>query len=146
MMPTAAGLLKIKIFKNDVYDVTTVDCDVTKMFLSGDLNSMVDVVMWPNFGNSRISMREVTRKITFLEKWSWFKFNNLELALGMTWKYFISVAKGFKLELRRFWGIYPTFVEVTGEKLVGSLVAKLLHLNRVNMTVQFVPFGPASFV
>ena len=45
MMPTAAGLLKIKIFKNNVYDVTTVDYDVTKNFSSGDLNSMVDVVM-----------------------------------------------------------------------------------------------------
>ena len=45
MMPTAAGLLKNKIFKNNVYDVTTVDYDVTKIFSSGDLNSMVDVVM-----------------------------------------------------------------------------------------------------
>ena len=79
MVPTAAGLLKIKIFKNNVYDVTTVDYDVTKIFSSGDLNSMVDVVMWPNFGNSSISMREVTRKITFLESdpgsssiiWNW---------------------------------------------------------------------------
>ena len=44
-MPTAAGLLKIKIFKNNNYEVTTVNCDVTKKVLSGDLNSMVDVVM-----------------------------------------------------------------------------------------------------
>ena len=38
MMPTTAGLLKIKISKNKVYDVTN-------KVLSDDLNSMVDVVI-----------------------------------------------------------------------------------------------------
>ena len=52
MMSTTAGLLKIKISENKVYDVTN-------KVLSDDLNSMVDVVIWPNFGNSSISMREV---------------------------------------------------------------------------------------
>ena len=45
--------------------------------------------------------------------WSWFKFNNLGLALDIAFKFYGSVAKAFK-----FWGIIPTFVEVTGEKLV----------------------------
>ena len=56
--------------------------------------------------------------------WSWFKFNNLGLALGKNLKFYTSVAKGFKLKGRKFWGLISTFVEVTGEKLVvGGLFA-----------------------
>ena len=61
----------------------------------------------------------MTRETAFLEGWSWFKFNNLELAIGMNLKFYTSVAKGFKLKVREFYGLVPTFVEVTGEKLVG---------------------------
>ena len=52
--------------------------------------------MCPKFGKSRIPMREVfiasilsgfEKKIKFYEGCSWFKFNNLGLALGMTWKF-----------------------------------------------------------
>ena len=53
------GLLKIKVFWNKGYDVITSVCDVTNKILSCDSNYIVDVVMWPKFGNSRISMREV---------------------------------------------------------------------------------------
>ena len=49
---------------------------------------------------------------------SWFKFNNLGLALGMVLKFDTSVEKGLKLKVRRFWGLIPTFVEVTWEKQV----------------------------
>ena len=45
-------------------------------------------------------------------------FNNLGLALGTKLKSYTSVAKGLKLKVRKFWGLIPTFVEVTGEKLV----------------------------
>ena len=51
------GLLGIKIFWNKVYDVKIFVHDVTNKFLSGDWNYIVDVVMWPKFGNSSISMR-----------------------------------------------------------------------------------------
>ena len=61
----------------------------------------------------------MTRETAFFEGWSWFKFNNLELAIGMNLKFYTSVAKGFKLKVRKFYGLVPTFVEVTGEKLVG---------------------------
>ena len=47
-------------------------------------------------------------------------FNNLELALGLNLKFYTSVTKGLKLKVRRFGGLIPTFVEVTGEKLVGG--------------------------
>ena len=48
------------------------------------------------------------------------KFNNVGLALGMTWKFYNSVAKGSKLKVRKFCGLSLTFVEVTGEKLAGG--------------------------
>ena len=38
----------------------------------------------------------------------------------MTLKFYTSVAKGSKLKVRKFWGLSPTFVEVTAEKLVGA--------------------------
>ena len=48
--------------------------------------------------------KDLTRKTTFFEGWSWFKFNKLGLAL----------------KVRKFLGLIPTFVELTAEKLVGE--------------------------
>ena len=85
--------------------------------------------MWPKFGNSSISIREVIitsslkgfdQKNHFFEGSSWFKFNNLGLTLGTNLKFYTSVTKGLKLKVRKFSGLIPTFVEVTGEKLVGG--------------------------
>ena len=45
-------------------------------------------------------------------------FNNLGLALGVALKFYASVAKGFKLKVRRFWELNPTFGEDIGEKQV----------------------------
>ena len=53
------GLLKIKIFWNKGYDVIIYVHDITNKILSRDSNYIVHVVMWPKFGNSNISMREV---------------------------------------------------------------------------------------
>ena len=47
-MAATLGLLKVNFF----YDVTSKN-------LSTDSNYIVDVVMWPKFGNSSISMGEV---------------------------------------------------------------------------------------
>ena len=47
------------------------------------------------------------------------------LALGITLKFYTSVTKGLKLKVRKFLGLIPTFVEVTGEKFVGVLFAPL---------------------
>ena len=69
----------------------------------------------------------MTRKTTFFEGWSWFKFNYLGLTLGMILEFHASVEKGLKLKVRKFWGLLPTFVEVTGEKLVGGLFAANLN-------------------
>ena len=56
--------------------------------------------------------------------WSWFKFNNLGLAIDTNLKLYTSLSKGLKRKVRKFWGLIPTFVEVTGENLVvGGLFA-----------------------
>ena len=103
------GLLKIKVFWNKGCDVILYVDDVTNKILSRDSKYIVDVVMWPKFGNSSISMTEViiTWKTAIFEGWSWFKFNNLGLALGMNLKFYTSVEKGLKLKVRKLWGIVP---------------------------------------
>ena len=53
------GLLKIMVFWNKGYDVIIPVDEVTNKILSRDSNYIVDVFMWPKFGNSSISMREV---------------------------------------------------------------------------------------
>ena len=53
------GLLKITVFWNKGYDVIISVDDVTNKILWHDSNYIVDVFMWPKFGKSSISMREV---------------------------------------------------------------------------------------
>ena len=56
------GLLKIKVFWSKDYDVIISAHDITSKILARDSNYIdyiVDVVMWPKFVNSYISMREV---------------------------------------------------------------------------------------
>ena len=53
------GLLKIMLFWNKGYDIIILAHDVTSKILSGYLSYIVDMAMWPKFGNSSISMREV---------------------------------------------------------------------------------------
>ena len=51
-------LLKINLIWNEDYDVSN-------KILSRDSNYIVDVIMWPKFGNFSISMREVIIILTF---------------------------------------------------------------------------------
>ena len=53
------GLLKIAVFWNKGYGVIVAVNDVTKKNLWHGSNYIVDVFIWPKFGNSSISMREV---------------------------------------------------------------------------------------
>ena len=50
------GLLKIRVFWKKGFDVII---SVTNKFLSRDSSYIMDVIMWPKFGNSSISMRKV---------------------------------------------------------------------------------------
>ena len=58
------GLLKVKKFWNRGFDVKIFIHDVFNKILPVYSNYIVDVVMWPKFGNFGISIREVI--ITFL--------------------------------------------------------------------------------
>ena len=53
------GLLEITVFWNKSYDVLIPIDDVNSKILLRDSNYVVDVFMWPKFGNCSISMREV---------------------------------------------------------------------------------------
>ena len=53
------GLLKIMEFWNKGYDIIISLDDINNKILWHDSNYIVDVFMWPKFGNSSISMREV---------------------------------------------------------------------------------------
>ena len=75
----------------------------------------------------------MTRKTAVFEEWSWLKFHNFGLAVGTNLKFYTSVPKGLKLKVRKFWELIPTFVEVTGEKLLGGPFCSPV-LNRVKNT------------
>ena len=53
------ALLKIKVFWNKGYYVIYYVYDVTNKILSHYSNYIMDVVMWPKFGNSSICIGEV---------------------------------------------------------------------------------------
>ena len=53
------GLFKITVSWNKDYDVIIPVDEVTNRILLHDSNYIVDVFMWPKFGNCSISMREV---------------------------------------------------------------------------------------
>ena len=59
------GLLKIMEFWNKGYDVIISVDDINSKILWHDSNYIVDVFMWPKFGNSSISMREVITTSVF---------------------------------------------------------------------------------
>ena len=56
---TSIGLLNIKAFWCKCYDVIISAHGATKRISSCDSNHIVNVVMWPKFGNSSITMRDV---------------------------------------------------------------------------------------
>ena len=66
----------------------------------------------------------MTRKTTFYEGWSWFKFNNLGLALGMALRFYTS-GKWVKT---KSYSQFLRFVEVTGENLVCPTILRVTGL------------------
>ena len=62
MMPAkmaSLDLLQIKLFWNNRYDAIISVYNVTNKILSRDWNYIAGVIIWPKFGNSVISMREI---------------------------------------------------------------------------------------
>ena len=58
------------------------------------------------------------KKINFIEGCFRFKFNDLGPAVGMALRFYSSMVKGLKLEVRKFWRLNLAFVGVSVEKLV----------------------------
>ena len=50
------------------------------------------------------------------------------------------MSKGLRLKIRKFWGLLPTFVEVTGEKMVGGPFCFPPILNRVKKITLGKPY------
>ena len=84
--------------------------------------------------------KDLTRESAFFEGWSWFKFNNLGLALGMNLTFYTSVAKGLRLKVRRFLGLVPMFVEITEEKLVQRAFLPPTILNSIKANLLLLKF------
>ena len=123
----ALGLLKMNIFWNKGCDIIMSVHDFTNKILSHDPNY---IVIW-SCDRSFVTITFLWEKMYsyFIRIWpekqlflrgARFKFNYFGLALGMALKFYTSVAKGLKLIVKKFWELIPTFVEVTGEKLVGG--------------------------
>ena len=92
------SLLKTKVFWNKGCHVIISVHDLTNKILTRDSN-YIDMIMWPKFGNSSISVIEVIITSVFEGK-SWFKFNNLVLALGIALK----VGKSVKTKSQKVFG------------------------------------------
>ena len=65
----------------------------------------------------------MTRKTTFLEGWSWFKFNNSRLALGTNLKFYTSLSKGLKLKVRKFLGEFLRLYKLQRELILKEKTA-----------------------
>ena len=86
-----------------------------------------NIGLWRHHQNSSFSMKEISNNFNFiriwpekqiLKRWSWFKFNNLGLVLGVTLTIYSREAERFKLKVRKFWWPLHTFWEVKRVKLV----------------------------
>ena len=87
--------------------------------------SLVDLAFTEGKFSQPKFYKDLTRKNNFLEEWSWFKFNNLGLAIVTILKFYTIVSKGLKLKDRKFLGLLLVFAKDTGEKMVkgGGLLA-----------------------
>ena len=89
----------------------------------------------------------MTRKTAFFKGWSWFKLNNYGLALGTDLKFYTSVAKAFKLKVRKFRRLTSMFGEVTEEKLLRGGGGKSGKLSRTQIRLfsSVSPIGSYPF-
>ena len=88
------------------------------LYCSCDQSLVTLTFLWEKLSRPQF-FKDLTRRTPFFEGWSWFKLNNWQgLALGTNLKFYTSVGIKLKLKVRKFWGLIPAFIEVTGEKLV----------------------------
>ena len=98
-------IFKIKVFWNEEYDFITSVYSVINESFSRVLNYVVDLVIWPKFGNSSISFTEVVMNKRLFEGWPGIRYG---LAILRQHE------KGLKLKVRKFWGLTYYFREVKG--------------------------------
>ena len=90
------------------------------LYCSCDQSLVTLTFLWEKLSRPQF-FKNLTRRTTYFEGRSWFKLNNGQgLALGTSLKFYTSVGIKLKIKVRKFWRLIPTFVEVTGEKLVGG--------------------------
>ena len=117
---TSLAIFQIKLCWDKSYeDIVSVHQGTNKNLLH-DSNYISDVVMRPTFGNSSISVAEVIinsilqgshQKNDFF--WGFILVEVQWFGTGMTFTSYSRVEKGFKVKVRKFLGIIPTFVEVS---------------------------------
>ena len=83
---------------------------------------------------------DLTRKPFTFYGWSWFEFNNLGLALGITLKFYFILAKRLKVKGRKFTG------EFIGEKMVGEGVGGLFASSILNRVYQITGLYPKALL
>ena len=88
----------------------------------------------------------MTKKTAFFEGWFWFKFNNLGLALGTNLKFYTRGAKNSELKVWNLWGLIPTFIEVTGEKLLWGLLPPPSWIGLNIITKHFIGYQKGEIV
>ena len=122
------GLLKIRIFWNKGYDII-ISWRHPQIFITwfkfyyrcGHVTKVWQLYHFYEKSYHNLDFIRIwLEKPFFFEGWSWFKFNNFGLALDTNLEFYTSVAKVLKLKVKNIWRPNPTFVEVTGEKLVGE--------------------------
>ena len=126
---TTPDLLKTRVFWNIGYGFIILTMmlpikfdHVIQMILyiwSPDQSLVTAAFLWVKLSQPQF-YKDLTKKIAFFKRWSWFKLNNFRLALGRNLNFCTSVAKGSKLNSQMFRGSNITFVQITGEKLVGG--------------------------
>ena len=139
------GFLEIKVFPSKGYNVLILCMTSLKKFYHAtqitlwtwlcDQSLVTLAFLWEQLSEPQ-RFKNLTRKTFSFEGRSWYKFNNVRLALGMALRFYTSLAKILKLKIRKFWGLIPTFVEVTGGKWLGGVAflhSPLPILNRVNI-------------
>ena len=91
------------LHSNNAYDVIIYVHDITNKISLRDSNYIINMDIWPKFGNSSIS-KDLKR--IWLEKPIFLGVNNLVnhlgLALGITFKFYNSTAKGLKIKVGMF--------------------------------------------
>ena len=108
--------------------------------LSCDQSLVTVAFLWEKLSQPQF-YKYLTRKTAFFERWSWFKFNNLGLALCTNLKSDTTVAKGSKLKVRKFWEIFGnsyvcgSYRGKTGRRggAFCPLAPSTPHLNRVKV-------------